>query len=70
MTNLLDKNWGWLFFSPNTYNSTASVGLQPFIPAQTSQGYPIYQFQNPGRPYSVDEFGSRYQMQLGVRYSF
>ena len=70
VTNLLDKNWGWVFFSPNTYNSTASVGLQPYIPAQTAQGYPLYQFQNPGRPYSVDFFDSRYQMQLGVRYSF
>ena len=70
VTNLLDKNWGWIFFSPNTYNSTASIGLQPYIPAQTSQGYPIYLFQNPGRPYSVDFFDSRYQMQLGVRYSF
>lgn len=70
VTNLLDKKWGWVYFSPNTYNSTASIGLQPYIPTQTSQGYPIYQFQNPGKPYSVDYFDSRYQMQLGVRYSF
>ena len=70
VTNLLDKKWGWVYFSPNTYNSTASIGLQPYIPAQTSQGYPLYQFQNPGKPYSVDYFDSRYQMQLGVRYSF
>lgn len=70
VTNLLNKEWGWVFFSPNTYNSTASVGLVPYIPAQTSQGYPIYQYQNPGKPYSVDFMNSRWQMQLGLRYSF
>lgn len=70
VTNLLDKNWGWSYFSPNTYNSTASVGLVPYIPAQMSQGYPIYQYQNPGKPYSVDFASSRYQIQLGARYSF
>jgi hypothetical protein len=70
LTNLLNKNWGWLYFSPNTYNSTASVGLVPYIPARSSQDYPIYQFMNPGKPYSVDFMASRWQMQAGVRYSF
>ena len=27
LTNLLDKHWGWIYFSPDTYNSTSSVGL-------------------------------------------
>jgi hypothetical protein len=70
LTNLLDKSWGWLYFSPNTYNSTASVGLVPYIPARSSQGYPLYQFVNPGKPYSVDFMASRWQMQAGLRYSF
>jgi Carboxypeptidase regulatory-like domain len=70
VTNLLDKDWGHLFFSPNTYNSTASVGLVPYIPAQTSQGYPVFKYQDPGKPYSVDFMNSRWQMQMGVRYSF
>ena len=70
LTNLLDKSWGWLYFSPNTYNSTSSVGLVPYIPARTSQGYPIYQFVSPGKPYSVDFMASRWQMQAGLRYSF
>jgi hypothetical protein len=70
LTNLLNKNWGWLYFSPNTYNSTASVGLVPYIPARSSQGYPIYQFINPGKPYSVDFMASRWQMEAGLRYSF
>jgi hypothetical protein len=70
LTNLLDSKLGWSYFSPNTYNSTASVGLIPYIPAKSSQGYPLYQFQDPGKPYSVDPFASRWQMQAGLRYSF
>ncbi|KAA2239801.1 TonB-dependent receptor [Chitinophaga agrisoli] len=70
LTNLVNKNWGWVYFSPNTYNSTASVGLQPYIPGRSSQGYPLYQFTDPGKPYSVDPFASRWQMQLGGRYTF
>ena len=70
LTNLLYKNWGWIYFSPNTYNSTASVGLLPYIPARSSQGYPLFQFVDPGKPYSVDPFASRWQMQFGLRYSF
>lgn len=69
-TNLLNKNWGWVYFSPNTYNSTASVGLLPYLPGKSSQGYPLYQFLDPGKPYSIDFFSSRWQMQLGLRYSF
>ena len=70
LTNLLNKSWGWVYFSPNTYNSTASVGLTPYIPAKASGGYPIYQYADPGKPYSVDFFNSRWQMQMGIRYSF
>jgi hypothetical protein len=70
ITNLLCKQWGKVYFSPNTYNSTGSIGLLPYIPGRTSQGYPLYQFLDPGRPYSIDFFSSRWQMQLGVRYSF
>ena len=70
LTNLLDKHWGWSYFSPNTYNSTASVGLVPYIPARSSLGYPLYQFVDPGKPYSVDFFNSRWQMQAGIRYAF
>ncbi|NML22613.1 TonB-dependent receptor [Pseudoflavitalea sp. G-6-1-2] len=70
LTNLLNKEWGWVYFSPNTYNSTASIGLQPYIPARNAQGYPLYQFIDPGKPYAIDALASRWQMQFGVRYSF
>lgn len=70
LTNLINKNWGKVYFSPNTYNSTSSVGLIPYIPAKSSQGYPLYQFVDPGTPYSIDPLASRWQMQIGARYSF
>ena len=71
LTNLLNKNWGISYFSPNTFNSTASIGLTPAFPARQNPGnYPVYQFQDPGKSYSVDYFNSRYQVQLGARYTF
>ncbi|PUZ21841.1 TonB-dependent receptor [Chitinophaga parva] len=71
LTNLLNKDWGRVYFSPNTFNSTASVGLTPVYPGrQTKEGYPVYNFANPGTPYATDFFNSRYQLQLGMRYSF
>ncbi|WCT13601.1 TonB-dependent receptor [Mucilaginibacter jinjuensis] len=73
LTNLLNKKWGQYYFSPNTYNSTSSIGLTPkttpsFANAATTN--PTYTFTNPGLPYSVDYFASRWQMQFGARYSF
>ena len=69
--NLVNSNWGKVYFSPNTFNSTASTGLTPVFPAAQNPGaYPVYTFQNPGKPYSVDFFNSRAQVQLGLRYSF
>ena len=72
LTNLLNKNWGKVYFSPNTFNSTASVGLTPqlFPPQQTLGNYPVYRFADPGKPYAIDYFASRWQMQIGARYTF
>lgn len=72
LTNMLNAEWGRQYFSPNTFNSTSSVGLTPvlFPPAQSKEGYPVYTFSNPGRAYSIDYVGSRYQVQLGARYTF
>ena len=71
LTNLLNKNWGIQYFSPNTFNSTASVGLTSASkPANAATDYPKYTWSDPGTPYSKDFFGSRHQMQLGLRYSF
>ena len=32
--------------------------------------YPKYTWANPGLPYVIDYFGSRYQMNAGIRYTF
>ncbi|SDF55921.1 Carboxypeptidase regulatory-like domain-containing protein [Mucilaginibacter pineti] len=72
LTNLINKSWGIQYFSPNTFNSTSSVGLTPvlFPPKQNPGGYPLYQFNTPGKPYSIDYYGSRTQVQLSLRYTF
>ena len=72
LTNLLNRNWGIQTFSPNTFNSTSSVGLVPTLFPQTQNqgGWPVFTFEHPGKPYSTDYFNSRTQMQFGVRYTF
>lgn len=82
LTNLLNKSWGQYYFSANTFNSSASVGLTPvsklpgaaggpaFVKDGNVTSYPTYNFTNPGIPYSVDLFASRWQMQFGLRYSW
>ena len=69
LTNLISSSWGRSYFSPNTFNSTSSVGLT-LQKAGTATAYPVYRFATPLTPYSVDYFASRYQMQFGLRYSF
>jgi hypothetical protein len=75
LTNLLNSSWGWAYFVPNTFNSTASTGLTIAGNSTPAQGdiykSPYFKWTNPGAtPYQVDQFSSRYQMQLGLRYSF
>jgi hypothetical protein len=73
LTNLINKNWGNYYFSANTFNSTSSIGLKPATTptfANASTTNPTYTFQDPGVPYNVDLFASRWQMQFGLRYSF
>jgi hypothetical protein len=73
LTNLLNKDWGKVYFVPNTFNSTASVGLTKVgnvAAGQAAAGDPTYNFTKPGLPYTIDQFASRFQAQLGVRYNF
>jgi hypothetical protein len=70
LTNLVNKDWGIQYFSPNTFNSMASVGVK-VATAGTPTTYPVYTFaQKDVTSYAKDFFASRYQMQLGLRYSF
>ena len=73
LTNLLNKDWGKVYFVPNIYNSTASVGLTKVgsvAAGQSGAGDPTYNFKTPGLPYTIDQFASRVQAQLGLRYNF
>jgi hypothetical protein len=79
--NLLNKDWGRQYFVPNTFNSTVGTGLTQ-APAYAnaagtiSGSYNAATFNRPtytyGTPatYSIDQLASRWQGQLGLRYSF
>ncbi|HTA63785.1 MAG TPA: carboxypeptidase regulatory-like domain-containing protein [Bacteroidia bacterium] len=68
LTNLINPNWGWQYFVPNTLNSSASIGLTP---TGTANNNPTYSFSAPTtKPYSTDKIASRWQGQIGVRYLF
>lgn len=67
--NMINKDWGRSYFVPNTFNSTASIGLTKS--GNLVSGDPIYTFKAPtSAPYVIDQFASRFQAQFGIRYSF
>ncbi|MBS1543096.1 MAG: TonB-dependent receptor [Bacteroidetes bacterium] len=68
-TNLLNKNWGVYYFAPNTLNSSVDIGLRVNRGA-SSTAAPTYTFVQPASTYSIDQFSSRWQGQVGVRYIF
>ena len=65
-TNLLNKDWGYSYFNSVTFNSTSSTGLSVAAGATN----PTYTWKQPLTPYSIDQLASRWQMQVGARYSF
>jgi len=67
-TNLLNSNWGRIYFAPNTFNSTVGLGLTRANTGTAAD--PTYTFSKPTATYSIDQLSSRWQMQLGLRYSF
>lgn len=72
LTNLLNKNWGKQYFASSVFNATASVGLTPATPfSELNEGpYPVFTFNEPATPYSIDYTASRTRFQLGLRYEF
>lgn len=67
-TNLLNTNWGKMYFVSNTFNSTSSVGLTRI---NSGLSDPLFTYKTPTqKPYSVDPINSKWQIQLGVRYIF
>jgi len=73
LTNMLNKDWGKVYFTPNTRNSSVNSGItivsRPAPDANLIIN-PTYNFTKPSSTYSVDQFSSRWQGQLGLRYSF
>lgn len=70
LTNLLNPNWGYVYFTPNTINQCVLFGLTP-LGSNGANGNPNYNYTTPTtKPYSIDKLNSRWQAQLGVRYSF
>ena len=65
--NLLNREWGLQYFVPNINNS--GYALLDFVRIENQR--PVYQFKNPtGSPWQTDPINSRWQGQLGLRYSF
>ncbi|MBX0291269.1 TonB-dependent receptor [Hymenobacter sp. HSC-4F20] len=79
--NLLSRDWGRKYFVPDTFNSTSGIGLTQTGWADASGNLsrsnsvvfnrPAFTYTTPTtKPYSIDQLASRWQGQLGVRYSF
>ena len=70
LTNLLNPNWGLYYYTANTQNSAVYTGLVAQGKTDPT-GKPIYTFSAPTTtPYLVDQIASRWQGQLGLRYTF
>jgi hypothetical protein len=72
-SNMINKYWGVYYFTPNTINSSVDPGLA--ITTRTynaaTNTYDIYgKFATPTSKWSIDQFSSRWQAQVGVRYIF
>ena len=70
LTNLLNPKWGLYYYTANTQNSAVYTGLVA-TGKNDPTGKPIYTFTAPTTtPYLVDQIASRWQAQLGLRYTF
>jgi len=70
-SNLISKTWGVYYFTPNTINSSVDPGLS--ISGRTVvNGVATVNgsYATPSAKYSIDQFSSRWQAQVGVRYIF
>lgn len=67
-TNLLNAEWGRVYFVTNTFNATSSLGLSRINSGTASD--PTYKFVAPTQTFLIDQLASRFQSQLGLRYSF
>jgi hypothetical protein len=72
-SNMLNKNWGVYYYTPNTLNSSVDPGLSitSKVYNPSTQTYTVNAtYKTPTAKWSIDQFSSRWQAQVGVRYSF
>lgn len=70
-TNMLNKDWGVSYFTPNTINSSVDPGLSIGSRAISNGTATVSgAYSTPKSTYSIDQFSSRWQAQVGVRYIF
>ena len=78
VSNLLNKNWGWSYNLANQSINLFTVANTGTTPAAGTPSQPAFQFDitkmgSVGgiyRPYFLSDFTSRWNSQLGLRYSF
>ncbi|WP_258048992.1 TonB-dependent receptor [Hymenobacter sp. NBH84] len=71
--NLLNKDWGRQYFVSNQSYSLLGYRISGTSAADRAiapTGSPIYSFNNIDRAYQVNQVTSRWQGQLGIRYTF
>ena len=71
-SNMLSQSWGKQYYVPNLNNQDVFSGLS-FTGSRTAGTAPSFSFAPPTagtKPYQIDDFTSRWQMQLGLRYIF
>ncbi|HKI79331.1 MAG TPA: hypothetical protein VKA26_12375, partial [Ignavibacteriaceae bacterium] len=70
LMNLINSDWGWNSSIFSTYTIVSKKGT--VTAAGPNQGRNVYSFSAPSNntPFTASNFSSRWQMQLGVRYSF
>ena len=70
-SNMINKDWGIVYFTPNTINSSVDPGLSVSSRAVSSGIVNVNAtYTTPTATYSIDQFSSRWQAQVGVRYIF
>ncbi len=73
-SNLISKYWGVYYYTPNTLSSSVDPGLGITSKTNYNAATNTYQingtYTTPSAKWSIDQFSSRAQAQLGVRYIF
>lgn len=64
LPNLISSKWGWVKSVPNQNDSVIK-----YLGNDTN-GRPVFSFKDKTDPFQNDNLASRWQMQLGARYSF